>query len=150
MRIENRVWVSSRFVLLAVFLAVAVLVQLPAADIHGQGQTKQEIITFDAPGAGTGPYQGTEAIEINPEGAITGFYFDSNNVAHGFLREPYGKFISFDAPGAGNENVTGLVGTPAGIYGGQGTYALSINPAGAITGFYLDKNDVCARLPATL
>jgi hypothetical protein len=142
MRIENRVWVSSRFVLLAVFLAVVALVQLPAGDLHGQAQTKPEIITFDAPGAGTGPYQGTEPIEINPEGAITGFYFDSNNVAHGFLRKPYGKFITFDAPGAGSANVTGLVGTPAYIYGGQGTYAISINPAGAITGFYVDKDDV--------
>ena len=38
-------------------------------------------------------------------------------------------FTTFDAPGAG----TGP---------GQGTFAASINPAGAITGYYLDVNGV--------
>ena len=32
--------------------------------------------------------------------------------------------------------------TPAGTYGGQGTYAMSINPAGAIAGSYIDENNV--------
>lgn len=39
------------------------------------------------------------------------------------------KFITFNAPGAG----TGA---------GQGTISNSINPAGAITGYYLDASDV--------
>jgi hypothetical protein len=39
------------------------------------------------------------------------------------------RIITFDTPGAG----TG---------GGQGTVAFGINPAGAITGYYLDANKV--------
>jgi hypothetical protein len=48
------------------------------------------ITTFDAPGAGTGPGQGTAAFTgaTNPAGATTGAYIDSNNVLHGFLRTP--------------------------------------------------------------
>jgi hypothetical protein len=44
------------------------------------------ITTFDAPGAGTGPGQGTFSIGNNPSGAITGYYVDGSNVNHGFLR----------------------------------------------------------------
>jgi hypothetical protein len=32
----------------------------------------QRLISFDAPGAGSGPYQGTEAAAINDERTITG------------------------------------------------------------------------------
>jgi hypothetical protein len=48
------------------------------------------IVTFDAPGAGTGPGQGTAPFSgaTNPAGATTGAYSDSNNVSHGFLRTP--------------------------------------------------------------
>src|SRR5437667_4125342 len=38
-------------------------------------------------------------------------------------------FTTFDAPGAGTGNA-------------QGTFAVSINPAGAITGYYADANSV--------
>src|SRR6266404_6774954 len=44
----------------------------------------QTITTFDAPGAGTGPGQ---VWSIAPNGAVTGFFFDLNNVVHGFVRE---------------------------------------------------------------
>jgi hypothetical protein len=44
----------------------------------------QTITTFDAPGAGTGPGQ---VWSIAPNGAVTGFFFDPNNVVHGFARE---------------------------------------------------------------
>ena len=46
------------------------------------------ITTFDPPGAGTGPGQGTASSLINPAGAIAGAYIDSSNVSHGFLRTP--------------------------------------------------------------
>src|SRR5450631_3754308 len=65
------------------------------------------IITFDAPGAGATPgsFQGTGcysdcSVLINNFGAITGTYFDANNVFHGFIRSPEGKFTTFDAPEA--------------------------------------------------
>src|SRR6266487_4354601 len=79
------------------------------------------ITTFDAPGAGTGPGQGTITFAINPAGAIAGRYVDTSDAAHGFLRAPNGTITTFDAPNAG----TGP---------GQGTFVFTgfcLNPAGA-------------------
>jgi len=59
------------------------------------------ITTFDAPGAGTGAFQGTLGEGINPAGEIDRYYYDANNVGHGFLRTPDGAITTFDAPGAG-------------------------------------------------
>src|SRR4029077_18662990 len=73
------------------------------------------IITFDAPGAGTGPFQGTQPIAINPSGVIAGVYGDASTVNHGFVRDEDGAITTFDVPGGG----TGPH---------QGTTALSINP----------------------
>ena len=87
--------------------------------------------TFDAPGAGTGNAQGTFAVSINPAGAITGYYLDVNGVFHGFLRAPNGSVTTFDAPGAG-----------AGADLRQGTFPKSINPTGAITGYYIDARNL--------
>jgi len=86
------------------------------------------IITFDAPGAGTGPGQGTLAGNINASGAITGWYIDTNDVSHGFVRAMDGTFTTFDSPGAG----TGP---------GQGTSPYCNNARDAITGFYVDTNN---------
>ena len=43
------------------------------------------ITTFDVPGAGTGPGQGTIPLSNNPADEITGYYIDASNVTHGFL-----------------------------------------------------------------
>src|SRR5213596_3109389 len=59
------------------------------------------ITTFDAPGAGTGPGQGTTAFSINPEGTTAGRYIDASDAFHGFLRAPDGTMTTFDVPGAG-------------------------------------------------
>ena len=88
--------------------------------------------TFDVPGAGTRPGQGTlptGSLGVNPAGEITGSYVDANNFNHGFLRTKHGAIITFDAPNAG----TGA---------GQGTSPLGINREGAITGYYIDANNV--------
>jgi hypothetical protein len=93
-----------------------------------------EVTTFDAPGAGTatGSGFGTFPTSINEGGTITGRYIDAHNVDHGFLRSPSGdEFIAFDAPGAGRTAGSG-----------QGTFPVSINKAGAITGHYNDSNNV--------
>ena len=37
-----------------------------------------KIVTFSAPGAGTGAGQGTYAIGVNAEGSIVGYYIDEN------------------------------------------------------------------------
>ena len=93
-----------------------------------------EVTTFDAPGAGTatGSGFGTFPTSINEGGTITGRYIDAHNVDHGFLRSPSGdEFIAFDAPSAGRTAGSG-----------QGTFPVSINKAGAITGHYNDSNNV--------
>lgn len=107
------------FTLMTILAALAISVQLSAKANH--------IVTFDAPGAGTGSGQGTFAFVINPAGAIEGEYLDASNVYHGFLRSPHGTITTFDAPGAG----TGA---------SQGTQPFSMNPRGAITGYYTDAS----------
>jgi hypothetical protein len=95
------------------------------------------IITIDAPGAGTGQFQGTGcfaftdcSVLLNNFGAVTGYYLDANNVYHGFVRSPAGKFTSFQAPGADT--------TPQDF---NGTLPNAINDAGAIAGEYYDVNN---------
>jgi hypothetical protein len=89
------------------------------------------ITTFEAPGAGTGPGQGTFtaiATALNSEGAVTGNYLDASNVYHGYVRVPNGTISTFDVPGAGTGS-------------GQGTSPAAINPEGSITGSYQDANN---------
>jgi hypothetical protein len=106
---------------------------------HGfvrRSDSKLEI--FDAPGAGSGSYQGTGcpgcAFGINTEGAVAGTYIDTYSVQHGFLRGPDGTFTSFDAPGAGTSSGQGT--------GCSADCPTSLNDWGAITGIYVDANDV--------
>ena len=85
--------------------------------------------TFDAPGAGTGSFQGTGCpsdcpTSLNNWGAITGSYLDANFVQHGYLRSPEGKIATVDPLGS------------------AGTQPYSINDFGAITGIYIDTNNV--------
>jgi hypothetical protein len=93
---------------------------------------------FEAPGAGTGPSQGTGCpgcfAGLNQSGAIAGIYTDSKNVYHGFLRTPDGNFTSFNAPGAGTGNSQGT-GCPSDC-------PVSLNNLGAITGVYIDAANV--------
>jgi hypothetical protein len=100
---------------------------------------KGTITTFDAPGAGTGAGQGTFPDVgpniINPAGAIVGHTLDANFVAHGFVRDSDGTITTFDAPGAGS-----VPGSEQGTF--QGTFPLSINPAGAIAGVTQDASNV--------
>src|SRR5208337_4953310 len=60
-------------------------------------------VSFDAPGAGLGHGldQGTYAFGINNLGVIAGYFQDSSNVFHGFVRYRDGSFTTFYAPGAG-------------------------------------------------
>src|SRR6516164_3722575 len=152
--------------------------------VHGYLRARDgSFTTFDVPGAGgagTGPYPGTLASFINPAGAITGLYTDTNYAAHGFVRAPDGTITTFDAPGAGTGSGEGtFVETPtgginpageitgdscdavtchgylrspdgsftifdapgAGTAANQGTGGFGINPAGVITGFYIDTNN---------
>jgi predicted membrane protein len=60
---------------------------------------------------------------ISPDGTITGFYFDSGGLGHGFVRARNGTFIRFDPPGV--STVPGLNTAPWGI-----------NPAGTTAGWW--------------
>lgn len=94
--------------------------------------------TFEAPGAGTGQGQGTGCpgcfAGLNRFGAIAGIYTDSNYVYHGFLRTSDGNFKSFNAPGAGKGSGQGT-GCPSDC-------PVSLNNRGAITGVYIDAQNV--------
>jgi len=126
-----------------VWAVLCLAVCMFGAGISAMAQ-RPRITEFDAPGAGNaqGSGLGTQGEDINPAGAITGLYADANNVMHGFLRTPQGRLITFDAPGAGTVPNLYFKSTPAGTYGGQGTYAMSINPEGAIAGSYIDETNL--------
>ena len=164
---KTRILISiSAITLLA---ALAISVRLAAQDNWDGKHAK--FILFDAPDAGTGAGQGTVTFAINPVGTITGYYLDSSNVYHGFLRAKDGSITTIDAPGAGTGPGQGTVtntinpaGAIAGYYcdgvtchgllrardgaitsfdaPGVATFGASINPAGTIVGFYLDASDV--------
>lgn len=107
--------------------------------LHGLVRSPRDVLTtFDAPGAGTvpGSFQGTNCLDcsapLNRFGELAGYYIDSNDVVHGFLRSRDGKITTFDAPtGAGSEGFGCFVAC-----------TLGLNDRGAITGFYLDTNNV--------
>jgi hypothetical protein len=64
--------------------------------------------SFSPPDAGTRKGQGTTPLRVNRGGVIAGFYVDSNNLIHGFLRMPDGTFTEFDAPHFTSTSVTDL------------------------------------------
>ena len=101
-----------------------------AAWPQGQAQWKSKIVTFDAPGAGSGSGQGTFGYGIVAGGAIGGYYIDSSNVSHGFVRTPDGTITEFDVPGA-----------PEGLNTEFGTF-YALNPSGDYVGFYYDSGGV--------
>lgn len=61
---------------------------------------------------------------INNSGTVVGFYYDSSNLAHGFIRTADGTFTSFDPAGAAY------------------TFIRAINNTGEIAGSYLDADGI--------
>jgi len=111
-----------RFAYLPLSTALAVFATL-ATSVQAQAQ---QLLTFDAPGAGTGAYQGTSPAGINFAGTMTGSVTDSGNGTHGFVGAIKGGFTSFDAPGA--DPVVGC------------TCPAAINDFGVVTGEEFDSN----------
>jgi hypothetical protein len=97
----------------------------PRALSQGSIPPGYHIVEYEAPGAGTVPYSGTEVVSINNRGASTGYVIDSGYGTHGFVRNPNGTITVFDAPGA-----SPVIG---------GTYPLSINDRGVIAGISFDS-----------
>jgi hypothetical protein len=56
------------------------------------------VVSFDAPGAGTGFNSGTVPISINSAGKVAGYYDDAERGIHGFVRTSNGAITAFDAP----------------------------------------------------
>jgi hypothetical protein len=79
------------------------------------------ITTFDPPNSTSG------AQSINDSGTVAGGFLDVNG-AHGYLRAPYGTFTNFDATGSGTQI--------------QIVIPFQINASGAVTGSYIDNNEV--------
>ncbi len=111
------------------FLSTVTLLSALTLPVFAAQNAGSNIITFDAPGADTtaNDYNGTIPTSINTEGVIAGYFVDSTNVYHGFLRSPDGKIINFDAPGAD---------TTAQSF--NGTVPNGINDLGEVTGYYID------------
>lgn len=106
-------------------LALCVVLCLLALSWPASAQ-EPAITTFDEP-ASNG--YGTVVADLAPDGTIVGFYFDANQVAHGFLRSPNAEFTKFDAPGAGTK-----------AKDNNGTFPLAINLLGVVVGYYNDDN----------
>jgi hypothetical protein len=88
------------------------------------------VTTFDGPGAGTNgaTNQGTLGLGINDFGVIVGLIRDANDVRHGFLRDPNGRFTIFNHPDGGSGP-------------GQGTRVTGLNALGAVSGSVRDGNN---------
>jgi hypothetical protein len=113
-------------------------------------------LTFDAPGA----VLGTITTAVSASGVIAGYYYDANDVGHGFLRAPWGAFYTFDVPGAGDAYPAGVndFGVVTGSYYGavsSGSFlrapdgkittfntpgATAVNLDGTVVGNYYDEN----------
>ncbi len=120
-RSSGRALVAIAVLCLCLFFAVGTPAQQETTEIDS---SKPKFTEFEAPGAGTGPLQGTVGLGINTAGTIAGSYIDSSGVFHGFVRAAKGTITGFDASGA------------------QRTLGWGINTAGVITGAYEDTSGV--------
>ena len=105
--------------------------------VHGfvRSATTGTIAIFDVTGEDTGKMEGTFPVCINGAGWIAGNYSTTiatasgtNSFSHGFVRDASGTITIFDA-----------VPLPT-VYGSinPGTYVVSINASGEVSGFYID------------
>ena len=108
MRAKTFAWCS------AIVLLVALLIAIPAF----AQSAKDQVIAFDATPNATLTYP----VSINSRGEVTGYFVDANGL-HGFLREPRGQVITFDAPEAIQNAI-------------DGTHPSGINDWGEITGWF--------------
>jgi Chitobiase/beta-hexosaminidase C-terminal domain len=93
-------------------------------------------VSFDVPAAGTSATEGTLPFSVNLSGMIAGSYRDSSGVQHGFIGPASGPFTTFDAPGAAGSSS----GITKKVLCCGGTFALNIDAAGDVAGFYTDAN----------
>ena len=97
------------------------------------------ITTIDAPHAGAVGGYGTEAIAICPAGQIAGLYADYSNIMHAYVRTTDGKITTFDGPGVPSFGLGALFPT---VGTSPGTYAVSSDACGMVTGYFVDSRGV--------
>jgi hypothetical protein len=68
----------------------------------------------------------TEPASVNIWGQVAGYYYDSSDVIHGFLRDTDGKITVIDVPGASTTAYTG-------------TILLGLNDSGWTSGHFIDS-----------
>jgi predicted membrane protein len=103
-----------RFVAIAMFLTPALCV----AQVRFRGQSFLEgesnrLVSFSVPGS-----TATYPLSMNEAGVVTGYYLDSAQATHGFVRDSDGNISTFNVPGS------------------VLTLPTSINTAGDIAGYY--------------
>jgi hypothetical protein len=79
-------------------------------------------------------------MSINASGAIVGYYGDANHLFHAFVRNAQGRFISFDAPGALQQQFV-IATFPVEIED-DGTVLGEGGPAGTNRGFLRSRDGV--------
>lgn len=99
---------------------------------HGFIRSRNGMVTpFEAPDASPAGLGTTVCQEtcLGASGGITGWYFDANDVVHGYVRASNGSIREFDAPKAGSAAF-------------EGTFPSSIDAQGLITGYVVDSNNI--------
>src|SRR5262249_33467219 len=88
------------------------------------------VTKLSEPNADTTPrhLNGTYPVSLNSWGAVTGAYQMTDEVFHGFIREPNGHYIEVDDPAAGTAAY-------------QGSWPSTINDKGEVAGFYWDASN---------
>src|SRR5258707_4707160 len=109
---------SIRFAILAALTAILTVGTSARAQ-----DTPTAYVSFDAPNAGNGSYQGTYPTAINRNGWIAGTVVYSTGASHGFLRKPNGSFIAIDPPTAVQ------------------TLVAAMNTSGELTGTFYDGTE---------
>lgn len=157
--------------ILSSLLVAAAVIFCPSADAAGAAG---QIISFDVPGSACQPafFWCTQAFSINASGAVIGWYADSTQAMHGFLREADGSFVGIDPPATSCGGTFSICsrpsaindeGTIVGAYAGHnyirspdgsftsfdvpGAFSapfdgLSISQEGTVTGFFGDANGI--------
>lgn len=103
-RVRPSLAILRRFLAPATAAVCGLLVLSPTA----RGQSASNIVTFDAPGAGTGYGEGTMPSGMNSSGVIVGWVSGSNNRSSGFLRRADGSMTIIRVPGANDTQIYGI------------------------------------------
>jgi hypothetical protein len=113
-------------ILIAVLCGVPVGCGGGSSGMPGGGGTPPQVFTtIDVAAAGTSSEQGTFALVVNLSGDVAGYYFDTNDFIHGFIRNAGGAITTVDVPATGS----------------LGTIIEAIDGAGDTAGYYLDSQN---------